>query len=279
MYPTSTRELNEVMRAFLRKLVPTRFLPSSVLERYLRARTFGGTKVIKGPFEGLVLRSESYFSPIYNKLLGSYERELHPILEEVMAMSPSLVVDIGAAEGYYACGFASRCGPQTKHYAFESDFRSRFVLRRNLEANNLSSAVQVGEHCSTEVLQKLLNSSAGPVFIICDVEGMEAELLDADLVPGVRNATILAELHEFAVRGVGEFLTKRFESTHVVREIGSEPRSARDLFGDQFPLWAHFLPRSAIDRFAKERPGIQKWLFLQPRSCEGKSSGETVRFA
>lgn len=256
------------MRAILRKLIPTRYLPTAILERFLKSLTCGGTRVIKGPFEGTILRSESYFSPIYNKLLGCYERELHPVLEEVIAMSPSIIIDIGAAEGYYACGLARRCKERTRHLAFESDFRMRYVLRRNLEANNIDSMVEVFEYCSVDALSRLIGSpspSSGPTFILCDIEGMEGELLDPELVPGLRDCIILVELHDFAIQGVSVFLRERFEASHLILEIVSELRNSKDLFGDELPFWARLLPATTIDRFAKERPYEQKWFFLRPR--------------
>jgi hypothetical protein len=254
-----------MLRKLARAVVPQRYLPTAVMERHLQSLTEGGTRVVNGPFEGLRLRSESYFSPIYNKLLGAYERELHHVVEQVIALSPSLVVDIGAAEGYYACGLAKRCGEHTRHIAFESDFRSRFVLRRNLEANNLGGRVLVSEQCSAAELQRVIQPATGQVFVLCDVEGMEAELLDPALVPGLVQAHILVELHEFAIPGVGDFLKQRHATTHVIEEIVSEPRSVKDLIGDTPVSWLRWLPQSTIARFADERPSNQSWLFMRPK--------------
>jgi hypothetical protein len=221
--------------------------------------------VVKGPFRGVRLRSESYFSPIYNKLLGAYERELHGVFEEVIASSPSLVVDIGAAEGYYACGLAIRCRGTTQHFAFEADFRSRFVLRRNLELNHLKGEVMVLEDCSTAGLQLVVGREGEKSFVLCDVEGMEVELLDPDLVPGLLKATILVELHEFSVSGVGDFLKQRWSGSHSIQEIKSQGRSIHDLVGDAVPWWVKMLPKSTVMHFASERPIAQTWLYLKPR--------------
>ena len=54
------------------------------------------------------------------KLIGSYEEEVHPIIEEIIRRRYSIVVNIGCAEGYYAVGFALRI-PDAIVYAFDVD--------------------------------------------------------------------------------------------------------------------------------------------------------------
>jgi hypothetical protein len=68
-----------------------------------------GTTVLHGPFAGLMYPRDLLLAqadaPIA-KLLGTYEQELHPVFEEVIAKQPRTIIDIGAAEGYYAVGLA-----------------------------------------------------------------------------------------------------------------------------------------------------------------------------
>ena len=52
------------------------------------------------------------------KLIGSYEEEVHLIIEEIIRRRYSIVVNIGCAEGYYAVGFALRI-PDAIVYAFD----------------------------------------------------------------------------------------------------------------------------------------------------------------
>lgn len=65
-------------------------------------------------------------------ILGSYEEELHEVVEEIIARSPAVVVDIGAAEGYYAIGFARRL-PKTTVFAIDLDSRARQVCEENVQ--------------------------------------------------------------------------------------------------------------------------------------------------
>ena len=62
-----------------------------------------GLKVIHGPFEGLQYPdARSSGSSLLPKLIGSYEHELHEIINDALGQSYTDLVDIGCAEGYYA---------------------------------------------------------------------------------------------------------------------------------------------------------------------------------
>jgi len=54
------------------------------------------------------------------KLLGCYEAELHPVFAKWQAVPFRQVVNVGAAEGYYAVGCA-RLWPEAQVIAFETN--------------------------------------------------------------------------------------------------------------------------------------------------------------
>jgi len=64
--------------------------------------------VASGPFRGMRYVARAYHSAYHAKLLGTYEMELHGIVEELCRETPGIIVDVGAAEGYYAVGLAMR---------------------------------------------------------------------------------------------------------------------------------------------------------------------------
>ena len=67
-----------------------------------------GWVVQGGPFAGMTyVRGVSCANTI-SRLLGSYEAELHPVVEQVISRSYPTVIDVGCAEGYYAIGLARR---------------------------------------------------------------------------------------------------------------------------------------------------------------------------
>src|SRR6266446_5569422 len=96
----------EVTAEFIRSVIPARWRPIGYLEHLVRSRT--GGRVPKGPFAGMRYIDNAFGSAYVPKLLGIYERELNDCIERACALSFPLIIDIGAAEGYYAIGMALR---------------------------------------------------------------------------------------------------------------------------------------------------------------------------
>jgi len=63
---------------------------------------------------------EAVGSSFLPKLVGSYEAELHGVIEELIGRDYRTIIDIGSAEGYYVVGLARRC-PAARIYAFDMD--------------------------------------------------------------------------------------------------------------------------------------------------------------
>src|SRR5688572_28710039 len=64
--------------------------------------------VRRGPFQGMRLLPGSCGSVWTSKLMGSYEVELAPFVDEIAARRPDILIDLGCAEGYFAIGFAMK---------------------------------------------------------------------------------------------------------------------------------------------------------------------------
>ena len=115
---------------------------------------------------------ETAFGSAYvPKLLGIYERELNPFIEQACAQNFPLIVDVGAAEGYYAIGMALR-NPDARVVAFEMEQKGRAALEEMAKLNGVLSRVEIRGKCKTENLAQLLAAS-GRALILCDAEGDE----------------------------------------------------------------------------------------------------------
>lgn len=73
------------------------------------------------------------------KLLGTYEREVNQCIEQACALNFPLIVDIGAAEAYYAVGLAGR-NPDARVIAFETEKRRKAALRQMKQLNQVNFA-------------------------------------------------------------------------------------------------------------------------------------------
>lgn len=260
--------MNTKLLTVARALLPKRmhfsiFCPAFLLDRTLK-RT--GWRIATGPFRGLRYLDVSFASVLIPKLLGIYERELHKAIEEALVLGFNRIIDIGAAEGYYAVGFASRL-PQTKVWAFEADESARVLLRLLAERNAVTDQLVIRGRCEPDDLQAALPDESGKTLVICDAEGAEATLLDPTIVPGLRSAFLLVELHPRTAPGVTELLVERFQSTHEIQIIPQEARIATDYPYRSFPV--KFFPRAylenAVSEFRQPWQDWMNWYWMKPR--------------
>lgn len=249
-----------IVASCIRFIIPERWRPSGYLVHLTRERT--SCVVRSGPFAGCVYVSISVGSAYIPKLLGIYERELASKMELICAGRPTLIVDVGAAEGYYAIGLMIR-NPQARVVAFETEMHGQEALREMAMLNDVSPRLDIRGKCETLDLASTLEGTLNSV-VICDVEGYEEKLLDLKIIPALSRSSILVELHEFIVPGITEELKSRFSNTHRIEQIWQQSRSA-----GEFP-WHTFgtmlLPKSYLDWAVSEgRPAQMSWLWMVPK--------------
>lgn len=217
------------------------------------------SRVHTGPFKGMqyVHRAVRVQSSAYcPKLLGTYEQELHPLMEALRAQSPyQHVINIGAGEGYYAVGLALHL-PHSRLTAFEADLDSRTILNRMAQVNGVASRITIREFCTPALLREELGNP-GKKLIVCDVEGGEQELLDPASLCALTDSDILVELHDFIIPGISEVIRQRFTRTHRITDIPAQPRQLAD--------WPTSLSlpnayrRTALSEY---RPGGMRWFWM-----------------
>jgi hypothetical protein len=179
--------------------------------------------VSSGPFTGMRYpqRAVGHASYLGAKLIGAYEYETYDAIAH--ALSRSVFINVGAAEGYFAIGVAMR-SPNTQVFAFEVDSAGRRLMRAFAEENDC--AVMLLGKCDPNALNRL--SVDGDVMLWVDVEGYERELLDPELVPMLRRAAVLVECHPSVDPSIPEVLEARFASTHRASVFTGKRRDRRD---------------------------------------------------
>lgn len=246
-----------------RTLVPARFRPSRYIENLVRKRT--NDRVYSGPFAGMRWMAQTGDETDLHipKLLGIYERELNSLIELACRRSFSTIVDIGAAEGYYAVGMALR-NPAARVVAFEMACRERSELIARAILNSVDERIEIRGKCEPGNLEEALANVERP-FVICDTEGYEAVLLDPCCVPSLRRATILVELHEFVQRGISKKIYSAFSATHQITEIQQEERTITEFrFRDPYVV---FLPKKYLSwAVGESRPEEMSWLWMEPEA-------------
>jgi len=225
-------------------------------------------RLIGGAFKGMSYLDSSLGSELVPKLLGLYERELTPIIEEIIAMKPAVVIDIGAAEGYFAVGLAVRI-PGVRIVAFEMDERGRSMIAELARRNSVLGRIDIRGKCEPETLRNTIDE-VGDCVIICDSEGYEDPLLNPAVVQALGRLPILVEVHEFIISGMGQELRRRFAPTHCITEIAAEHRAA-----DEYPydsLRRKLIPKRFVEYIVNDsRPAGMFWLWLLPKQRGGSA--------
>jgi hypothetical protein len=214
-------------------------------------------RVAQGPFRGMRYVSLAFGSVVVPKLLGTYERELIPAVEAICGSQCDRIIDIGAAEGYYAVGMAYR-NPSAQVVGFETSRAARSVLRSLARRNGLERRVHVLGYCSPEALREALAGALRPA-VLCDCEGEEDSLLCPERIPALQRSLILVEIHDGMVPGLARRVIERFEGTHEIEVIDSRVRSCEDL-----PQGWN-LPLEEADEAMSEHRRYAQWFFMKPR--------------
>jgi hypothetical protein len=217
--------------------------------------------VLAGPFRGMRYpRAQSAGSTLVPKLLGSYERELHAVVESLVQQQYSCVVDIGCAEGYYAVGFAMRL-PRATILAFDTDPQACALCLEMARLNGVTDRVKVGALCDEATLLGLpLGDRA---LVISDCEGYEITLFSAPVAAALARHTLLIEVHDFFDEDLGEELQRRFAKTHHLSVIPGidDRRKANGYANVALEPYSMAMRRRLL---AERRGFIMQWFLLTP---------------
>ena len=244
----------------LRRTVERNLETRSILDRIgIRLGVLSGQRVTSGPFAGQRLEHDHDFGWVAT-LVGCYEMELHPAIEQAIAARPHRVINIGCSGGYYAVGFARRL-PETNVVAFDIDASARDACVRAAQANGVGARVEVKAACTPRDLQAL----AGPgTLVFSDCEGYELQLLDPETVPALRETSIIVELHDIWVPNLTPRLLARFARSHDISHLAVVPRD-----GHRFPV----LQNAVLNEFEMSlavsdfRAPSMTWAYMVPRSA------------
>lgn len=233
--------------------------------RRILARMDSPGCVSQGPFRGMRYLALAYCSEILPKLVGTYESELAPAIETICRAACDRIIDVGAAEGYYAVGMALR-NPRADVVGFEINPSARYYLRRLARLNGVADRFAIRGACTVDSLADSMVGADRPA-VICDCEGAEDQLLDPTRIEPLRRAWILVETHDGletgdgVLAGITSRLHERFAATHEIDVIASRGRHR-----DELPPGCDSLTDpEAAEAMDEGRPWAQ-WLFLRPRA-------------
>lgn len=215
-----------------------------------------------GPFRGMKYpQGDAAGSVIVPKMLGSYERELHEVIEKICQSDYSEVVDIGCAEGYYAIGLARRM-PNCRVYAFDSDGRAIELCQKMAEVNQVASRLVTGSWCDGSKLQALPFTRKALIF--CDCEGYEKELFTEEVIKHLKHHDVLVEVHDCNDIETSVVLRRRFAETHTITVIESidDIKKAHTYDYPELEKYDLATRRKLVGEY---RASIMEWFFMTPK--------------
>ena len=231
----------------------------------MKLRLYGDQtpQVLTGPFKGLRYLDEIVWGPIEPKWLGTYELELHGLIDAIVETGYATIIDIGSAEGFYSVGLAHRL-PLASVHSFDIDPWARAQQRRLARLNSVKN-LKLGRLCASHDIERLRD---GRTLVVCDIEGHEYDLLDRHGAPGLGQCDVLVETHPNAKRGLSaltgaDYLADHFAPSHdtVMIEVA---RRSPDLVA-RVPALTGFSQSEIEECLDEARDFEQRWLWLKAR--------------
>ena len=131
-------------------------------------------QVSQGPFQGMGHRRPGLLQRgPYPKLVGTYECELIPAIEAICRSGCDRIVDIGAAEGYYAVADGACATRWPVSCSFEMSPSARYYLRRLARRNGVSDRIAIQGECFVDSLRAFAGGRPPPRGDLRSARGAE----------------------------------------------------------------------------------------------------------
>lgn len=229
-------------------------------------KTGGKNIVLRGPFSGMEIGRHGSAIQL-PMLLGSYELEIWPFLREIQKQQFQHSIHLGAANGYFAVGFAWKFHHEVT--AFEPRKDEREIIHKMARQNQVSDRIQIREGCQQKDLEKEILRPHSMIF--CDIDGDEENLLNPHDLSGLYKIPILVETHPLPKFGghSRDLLKQRFHGSHEIHEATMQPRFPHlmGIFSDQ-PGAFHLqgLENEILAASLEERRSENTWLWMLPKN-------------
>ncbi len=222
-----------------------------------------GLSVLNGPFKGMKYpKLDSVGSTLYPKIIGSYEKELHPTIERLSNIKYERIIDVGCAEGYYAVGFGLLF-PNAQVHGYDINPKARNLCQSMATINGTADRLILGDRCTSAVLKEF--DYKKKTLILSDCEGFEKDLFTSSNIDSLKRADLLIEIHDFIDITISEHLESLFADSHFIHRVKSEDDLDKAKMYD-FPETKKMSLEEKRILFSEGRPQLMEWFF-----CESKA--------
>ena len=166
-----------------------------------------------------------------------------------------------AGEGYFTIGLL-RIHKSAKGVGYEPTLYACYLMEKLAEINEVTSRLRIEARlCYPKHLQEELVECDRP-FVFMDVEGAELELLDPNVVPGLKKAHVMVEIHDTISPTLGETIWNRFAETHNLVEVIQTDRVIEDYTFKSF--WLKIFPKAFAKAIHEGRGSKMRWFIFEP---------------
>jgi hypothetical protein len=219
--------------------------------------------VASGLFRGTKCEFTESGAGIVSKLVGTYELELHPALSEIIDRKPEVVVNIGAAEGFYVSALARKL-PSSKIIAFEAMDSWYPHLQRNLKINGVENRCDIRGFCSVNDFENLIcELGLQSTFVLMDIEGGEFDLITHSIMQKSKHIEFLIEIHDWQSQQKGDDLVALLGKTHEVSIIQQDSNLRFDRLSGFLKFFFMFSP-FLIQKLDERRNIPMRWVWAIP---------------
>jgi len=221
-------------------------------------------RAVSGLFRGTRCEFTDSGAGIVSKLAGTYELELHPALSAAIARKPEVVVNIGAAEGFYVSALARKL-PSSKFIAFEAMDSWHHHLRRNLKINGVNNRCDLRGFCSVNDFENVIcELGSQSSFVLMDIEGGEFDLITHSIMQNSQHIEFLIEIHDWQSQQKGDDLVALLQKTHEVSIIQQDSNLRFNWLSGFLKFFFMFFPR-LLEKIDEKRIIRMCWVWAIPK--------------
>jgi len=226
---------------------------SKLFDSTIKYGYFKGLKLSNNTWWGYTSRPAMFF--------GIYEKELlNKIIES--SKDKKIFIDVGAADGYYPCGFLLN-NFFNKAYCFEKSKLGRKIITQNATLNNINKKLIIFDTAEIDFLKKIPNQELENSVFLFDIEGYELDLifLNKENLINLKKSILFIEIHEWTYSNEHKKNYLDLAKDHF--EILEIKTYERDL--SNFIELKKFSDNDRWLICSEGRPQSMKWLKLSPK--------------
>jgi hypothetical protein len=213
--------------------------------------------VLHGPFKGLLYPyPHPYGNNMYNKIYGTYEKEIQDLIELAINNKYDNIINIGCGEGYYAVGLALKC-PDSKIFAYEIAPEVKSMCEEMSLLNKVSNITIKDIFNILDINFKSETNN----LVICDCEGCELSIFNDYNIMKMLNFDFIIETHDFSHPNATNILINKFKNMGKNFKIVEAIPDREKIKKYKVEELNGMTEKERYNIFSENRPDGMKWIY------------------